>query len=617
MSVEQFPIAPEELAQAHALWPELAGLSAALRQHYPATLQGMHYREIDFSDSYPNSLPIKLSLIFTEAQTGFAQLLTTTHTSETALASEAVDAWFLDGFSPSKNPDMWQDSLFNLMARLSFNQGSHTHTTLATFTAAGFVKRGLKQAGFNIRKHKGFGRKRDMLVGSFQGRPLLCSQLKSTARKLGFGDFWPLYRPLHTLHSKQQSVAIIGAGISGLTTAYTLAKAGFQVSVYEANSDAMQEASGNPQAVLFPKLSPHKTALSEFNLLSLNFSVNHYQQLNQQSDIFSQCGLLQCAAKESPAQLAELAASLPQLMRYLNAEQASAISNTTIQHSALYYPNLGFINTQQLKTLLLAQQGLQFYPNYKVTGIHNAPSPEPAWQLVFEKQRSINADFVVICNAHAARSLLPRNSIQLKNIRGQITQVSQADNHSAALPDLQTTVCHRGYINPAMQQASGTQYSFGASFDLGNHSATPDEKSDAYNIKQLTQYLSDFSFLNESNQSKDPSTLQWQAKVNFRCTSTDYMPVVGPVINEESAGESFELYGKNARAHIPHRINCHEGLLLNIGYGSRGFSTAPISAEVIKSYLTAGIQPLPKAIVKALHPGRFYIKQRKQPKPPK
>ncbi len=75
---------------------------------------------------------------------------------------ERVDAWFLDGFAPAKNPDMWSETLFEHMASLS-GEG----TTCSTFTAAGIVKRGLIQAGFDVEKVRGFGRKRDMLRGLY------------------------------------------------------------------------------------------------------------------------------------------------------------------------------------------------------------------------------------------------------------------------------------------------------------------------------------------------------------------------------------------------------------------------------------------------------------------
>lgn len=79
-----------------------------------------------------------------------------------------VDAWFMDGFSPAKNPAMWQPAVYNAMA-----QQSNPEATLATFTAAGHVRRGLEEAGFQVRKEKGFGHKRDMTVGR------LCDKLKA------------------------------------------------------------------------------------------------------------------------------------------------------------------------------------------------------------------------------------------------------------------------------------------------------------------------------------------------------------------------------------------------------------------------------------------------------
>lgn len=73
---------------------------------------------------------------------------------------EQVDCWFLDGFKPSSNPEMWSETVFQNMARMS-----KPGATFATFTSAGFVKRGLREVGFEVEKVKGFGEKRDMLVG--------------------------------------------------------------------------------------------------------------------------------------------------------------------------------------------------------------------------------------------------------------------------------------------------------------------------------------------------------------------------------------------------------------------------------------------------------------------
>ncbi|MCL0296244.1 MnmC family methyltransferase, partial [Escherichia coli] len=98
--------------------------------------------------------------------------------------NQQVDAWFLDGFAPAKNPDMWTQDLFSAMARLARPGG-----TLATFTSAGFVRRGLQEAGFTMRKSKGFGRKREMLTGemaqtlSFPARAPWFARSSSDARE--------------------------------------------------------------------------------------------------------------------------------------------------------------------------------------------------------------------------------------------------------------------------------------------------------------------------------------------------------------------------------------------------------------------------------------------------
>ena len=73
---------------------------------------------------------------------------------------QKADAWFLDGFAPSRNPDMWTDEV---LAGVAAN--SAPGATFATYTAAGHVRRGLSAVGFRVEKRPGFGTKRDMSVG--------------------------------------------------------------------------------------------------------------------------------------------------------------------------------------------------------------------------------------------------------------------------------------------------------------------------------------------------------------------------------------------------------------------------------------------------------------------
>lgn len=145
ISFEKFPLRVADLEQVHAHWPTLAPYAEALRQAWPSALPGCH--RLILADG-----AITLDLWFGDIN----DLLPTLDDSLT----HQVDVWFLDGFAPSKNPDMWIENLFHTMARRCRAQG-----TFATFTVAGFVRRGLQQAHFDVEKIKGYGQKREMLRG--------------------------------------------------------------------------------------------------------------------------------------------------------------------------------------------------------------------------------------------------------------------------------------------------------------------------------------------------------------------------------------------------------------------------------------------------------------------
>lgn len=144
ISVEKHPLSLSDMTVALALWPQLAELSASLIQQYDALL---NQQVISFYHDR-----IQLSVHIGDA------------TLQLTGINHIADAWFLDGFSPAKNPDMWHTGLFYQMAQ----HADHT-TTFATFTSAGDVRRGLRAAGFKVSKRIGFGKKREMLCGQFIG----------------------------------------------------------------------------------------------------------------------------------------------------------------------------------------------------------------------------------------------------------------------------------------------------------------------------------------------------------------------------------------------------------------------------------------------------------------
>lgn len=139
LSIEKHPLTRADMKLALSYFPEVSSYAEALLHHYPPPIPGLH--RIHIGDH------IHLTLAYGDSIDMFPLLNT------------KVDAWFLDGFAPAKNPDMWQEEMFTHLARLS-----HKGTTAATFSVAGSVQRGLKEAGFSVEKVKGFGRKREILV---------------------------------------------------------------------------------------------------------------------------------------------------------------------------------------------------------------------------------------------------------------------------------------------------------------------------------------------------------------------------------------------------------------------------------------------------------------------
>lgn len=599
ISTEIHPLKRTDLEQSHKNWPELAEFSQQLQAKYPPAIQGLHCLELTHG--------ITLILIIDDAVNGFKKLQEHDHPQLKNNPNRAVDAWFLDGFAPSKNPGMWSEALFLSMAKLS-----HFSTTFSSFTAAGIVRRGLKQVGFDVKKVKGFGRKREMIRGQFYGLPNTHPHTNKSLSSRQFEPFWPIYRA-HKISQKKsdpKTAIIIGAGIAGCSTAKLLADAGLTVTLLDQHNDMMQAASGNTQGVLFPKLSHQQGLLAEFNLTSFLYAGRFYSTPTF-APHFEKTGMLQ---QLKPSKLKDAKALIQRfqgqedIVQLINAETASKHAGSAIETDCLWYPSTGWFRPEGLKQAFKDHSDFQFLAQHKVTSLHYQPEQDNTWQLNIEKLADNNemthleADIVIIANANAANDLLktlPDNTktplqLPLKNIRGQVTYVS-----SEGLPALNTTVCHEGYICPPDTQKK--QYSYGASYDLHENSSDLLASSQTYNIKTLTENIAGFDKVKEQTQ-----TLQ--GRVGYRCTTPDYLPVIGPVPIKSHFQQDFQNFAKTSKAFIPQPGSYYPGLMLNIAFGSRGFASAPLAAAIIRAYCLDQAFPLDISLLNAVNPARFLIR---------
>jgi tRNA 5-methylaminomethyl-2-thiouridine biosynthesis bifunctional protein len=579
VSVEKFPLTKTDLARALALWPELAEFTAQLIDAYPVFV-GTGFHRLSFMDER-----IKLTLIINDAAVGFTQLLATTHPAFANYCAK-IDAWFLDGFAPSKNPQMWSDELFTAIRQLS-----HTGTTAATFSAAAIVKQGLTLAGFNIQKVPGFGRKREMVKACMEQAPIIDHQDSLQPRSYSpYPVPWAI--DTSTTVPTEKHALIIGGGLAGCTSARALAERGWNITLIERHPELAQEASGNPQGVLYAKLSPKNEAQAEFNLHALQFAQQFYR--SRWNAIGEQCGVLQLAHCESEQQLHEQLREkfsvADELVEFVDAAQATAIAGVRLSQSALYFPNAGWINPRKLC------ESLTDHPVIRVITDCTALAFEQVgdnWQI--NNNPDLRAPVVIIANAVDAKSFALTQHLPIKSIRGQITYLPKTASSST----LKTLVCSEGYIGPAVNNLHCT----GATFNLKDETRELRAEDHRTNLENLHAPLPELL-----NEWEGLAVENLQGRVAFRCTLPDYLPLVGAVPHEQAMLEDFAPLRKNARAAIYKTGSYHKGLFINIGHGSRGLAYTPLSAELLAAQINQEVLPLPRELANALNPARFLIR---------
>ena len=592
VSVEKYPLNLNDLKQSLALWPELKPLADQLIAAYPLPLPGSHRRH--FADGR-----VQLTLLQGDASESFSEL------------DARIDAWFLDGFAPAKNPEMWTPELFQAIRRLSVHD-----TTVATFTAAGIVRNGLKAAGFEIRKVKGFGRKRHMVCGELildaEGNAVQSINPAPDVvpvQPLPPATPWqatPWFQPPQTNPDSRQHIAVIGAGIAGTTTAYALAQQGFQVSLIEQHKTPGQEGSGNRQGVLYIKLGTEPSNHSRFYLSGFEFSRHYFTRLQERLNaddlkqtIWQPCGVLQLAhtEKEVKRQQSFITRNqFPQeLLQAVSAEQASELSGTRLAHSGLWFPQGGWVRPDQLCQVLSRHDNIRLISGQFV---HRLEPTETGWQLLDRADTPLlNADQVVIACAASAKHFDQTAWLPTKAIRGQTTYLHRAD----ASPELNTVVCHEGYIAPSVDN----RLCLGASFNLKDDERELRASDQQHNLELMQQAMPDFA---DQLSASGVDTGRLDGKVGFRCASPDYVPLAGPVPVYDSLLQRFALLRNDASKIPAADPEYHTGLWLNTGHGSRGLASAPLCAEVLAGYIAGQPMPLERELVSALQPSRFIIR---------
>ncbi|WP_286901059.1 FAD-dependent 5-carboxymethylaminomethyl-2-thiouridine(34) oxidoreductase MnmC, partial [Pseudomonas sp. UBA7500] len=283
------------------------------------------------------------------------------------------------------------------------------------------------------------------------------------------------------------------------------------------------------------------------------------------------------------------------LLQRLDQPQAEAVAGVGLPSGGLYYPEGGWVHPPALCQWQAGQPNITLLPHHDVVQLRKV---DGLWQAWDGERLLASAPLVVLASAADIHRFEPCAELPLKRIRGQITRLP-ATNASRALG---TVVCADGYVAPPRLG----EHTLGASFDFHSTDLAPTAAEHASNLELLREISGDLAERLGAAE-LEPASLQGRAA--FRCTSPDYLPIVGPLADKAAFNQAYAVLGKDARQLPDSSCPWLAGLYVNSGHGSRGLITAPLAGELIAAWVDNAPLPVPRDVAEACHPNRFMLRE--------
>ena len=566
ISFEKYPLLLDALQQAHLAYPQFSHLAQHLQQNWLNPIQGCYRFHFDETT---------LDLWFGDVAENLPQL--------GDYMNSKIDAWFLDGFAPSKNPDMWNEQLYQQMFRFTKQQG-----TFATFTAASAVRKGLESAGFNIKKRKGFGKKRECLSG------------QKTHKKLtALSAPWFHSQPANL---KEQDIAIIGGGIASLCTAISLVKRGAKITIYCEDEQTALNASGNKQGAFYPQLSDDNERNIRFYIHAFAYGHQFLQWAIQQQIKFEHefCGVALCAyndkAESKLNKIAKL--NLPSdLYQSLNQTELSEKVGLPLPFRGGFIPQGAWLAPRQLVQhtfAFLEKQGVQIKTLQKVTALSQT---ENGWQITTAENKTFCHEVVVLANGHKLTEFEQTQKLPLYPVRGQVSQIPT----SANLLKLKTVLCYDGYLTPVDQAKAS--HCIGASHVRDNATREFSLTEQQENQQKIQQNIPE-------EWTKEVDTSGNLARVGVRCSVRDLTPMMGAVPHFSAQQVQYQnLFNLRRRKQPIEQAANYPNLYLIGALGSRGLTSAPFLGETLASLIYGEPLPMSEDLIHNLMPNRSWARR--------
>lgn len=579
VSSEAFPASAADILRSAAAHPSLLPLARELQDQFEGLLPGFHRLSFDKGR-------VLLTLCIGDAKAMLKQ------------QHFEADSVYLDGFSPQKNPDIWDIHTLKAVARCC-----RRGTRIATWTIARGVRDGLAEAGFSVRKTPGIPPKRDNLQGEYApawepGKsPSPLGTLDNTA-----------YLPAAA--GRARTCIVIGGGLAGAAAAASLARRGWEVTVLDAADRPAAGASGLPAGLAVPHVSPDDAPVSRLSRAGLRLALREAAQHLATGADWQPGGVLEhlVGSERLPLPASWQDNQAAQAWSQAAASVRLAAAGLPPDVPALWHGQGAWIKPARLVQAWLGLPGIRWRGNCAVTELARSrtdkadPAGTGLWQALGPGgELHAAADIVVLAAAFGnlgiraglqsagsgqpVRLRLKPGSLQA--LRGQLSWAMRAPGDETAFPAF--PVNGHGSLIPAVPLGGGTAWLVGSSFERDESRPLLKAGDDADNLDKMSALLPGLAAF-----ARTPATRSaLQSWAGVRCATATRLPMLGPLAFDAVPGAPPDE-AKNT-------------LWISSGMGSRGLTFAALCGELLAARLHGEPLPVEQRLAQALSPPAMVI----------
>jgi tRNA 5-methylaminomethyl-2-thiouridine biosynthesis bifunctional protein len=481
-----------------------------------------------------------------------------------------VDLIFLDGFSPSKNPDMWSLEIFQELFRICKTNGIFT-----TYSTASIVKENAVSSGFEIEKIKGFSKKKWMLHGFKKDNS------KKVVRK-------PYFSFINLSRSTNTDAIVIGGGLAGTAIARALSEKGNKVTLIERENNLAKKTSGNPAGIINPNITVDVSSISKIELnayFHLQRVLNEYK--NDPNFKFGSNGVF-------------LSSSDTDFERQMRGIKNHSLSSDIIfPHTEKDFNKEGFLltNAGWIDPTTLCTTNINHQLENKIELIFNSnvlriKNEDNEWKLSDDKGNEYKSDILVIANSVDSNQFEVTNWLPIRKFRGQIIYLTK---------DIFPYTLNHVYILDDCYLIPQSNYTIlGATYEKDGDNLEVSIEDTKKLINRITEIFSLSSKI-------EYETIK--GRVGIRVTTPDHLPIIGPVPDIDFFNKEYHDLSKGGNGIGLKPAKYFNGLYLFTGFGSKGILLTNYLAEVLAKVIGNEYTGLPNEVLESILPSRFIVRR--------